>query len=307
MIEVQHLTKKYSKTTAVSDLSFEVQSGQVTGFLGPNGSGKSTTMRMIMGLDRPSSGVATINGSPYEKLRFPLHVVGASLDAGALHPARSARDHLEWIARSNKIPQSRVEEVLAQVGLSEVGQRRAQELSLGMAQRLGIAAALLGDPQVLIFDEPINGLDPEGILWVRRLLKSLAHDGRTVLVSSHLMAEIALSADHLVVIGRGQLLATGKVSEFIERYSGHHVHVISPDSAKLAALLQQRGAVVSATEVDSLDVTGINAHDVGIIVANAGLTLFELSTAQASLEDAFLELTRDHTEFRVDEVTKVPA
>ena len=307
MIEAHNLTKRYAKTVAVDDLSFQVQSGQVTGFLGPNGSGKSTTMRMIMGLDRPTSGTATINGQRYANLRFPLRVVGASLDAGALHPARSARDHLEWIADSNTIPRARVDAVLAQVGLTEVSHRRADELSLGMAQRLGIAAALLGDPEVLIFDEPINGLDPEGILWVRHLLRSLAREGRTILVSSHLMTEMALTADHLVVIGRGKLLATGSVAEFIERTSGHHVHVVSPDASALVSLLEQKGATVIHADDGALDVTGMDAENVGIITASAGFTLYELTTTQASLEDAFLELTRDHTEFRVGNDVKVPS
>jgi ABC-2 type transport system ATP-binding protein len=305
VIEAHHLTKRYSKTLAVDDLSFEVNEGQVTGFLGPNGSGKSTTMRMIMGLDRPTSGSATINAKQYASLRFPLHVVGASLDAGALHPSRSARNHLEWIADSNAIPRQRVLDVLGQVGLSEVGHRRAGELSLGMAQRLGIAAALLGDPAVLIFDEPVNGLDPEGILWVRHLLKSLAHEGRTVLVSSHLMTEMALTADHLVVIGRGKLLATGKVADFIEQTSGHHVHLVSPDADQLSTLLQQHGATVIAGE-GGLDVTGMDAANVGVLASGAGLTLYELSTTQASLEDAFLELTRDHTEFRESKTATTP-
>jgi ABC-2 type transport system ATP-binding protein len=305
MIEARHLTKRYSKTVAVDDLSFQVQVGQVTGFLGPNGSGKSTTMRMIMGLDKPTSGSATINGEQYANLRFPLRVVGASLDAGALHPSRSARNHLEWIADSNRIPRQRVDDVLGQVGLYEVGHRRAGELSLGMAQRLGIAAALLGDPTVLIFDEPINGLDPEGIIWVRRLLKSLANEGRTILVSSHLMTEMALTADHLVVIGRGKLLATGRVKDFIEQTSGHHVHLVSPDASKLGPLLEQHGATVTPATDGSLDVAGMDAANVGIVASGSGLTLYELGTTQASLEDAFLELTRDHTEFRVGETAKV--
>ena len=217
MIEAQNLSKHYGKTLAVDDLSFSVGAGQVTGFLGPNGSGKSTTMRMIVGLDTPTSGAVTVGGHTYGSLRFPLHEVGALLDANAAHPGRRARNHLNWLADSNKIPRSRVDEVLGIVGLTDAARRRAGELSLGMGQRLGIAAALLGNPAVLILDEPINGLDPEGILWVRHLLRSLATEGRTVLVSGHLMTEMALTADHLIIIGRGHLLSSGPVADFIEQ------------------------------------------------------------------------------------------
>lgn len=298
MIEAVHLSKRYGSTLAVDDLTFTVASGQVTGFLGPNGSGKSTTMRMIMGLDAPSGGQVTVDGRRYAQLRFPLHEIGALLDASAAHPGRSARNHLRWLADANAIPRRRVDEVLGQVGLTEVADRRAGAFSLGMGQRLGIAAALLGDPKVLIFDEPINGLDPEGIVWVRHLLRSLAAQGRTVLVSSHLMTEMALTADHLIVIGRGQLLATGSVAEFIERRAGHHVRALSNDPAALGALLRDKGANVDADGTEGLLVTGLEARDVGILAASAGLTLYELSTQRASLEDAFMEMTQEHAEFQ---------
>ena len=298
MIEAQQLTKRYGTTLAVDDLTFTVAAGQVTGFLGPNGSGKSTTMRMIVGLDAPSAGRITVAGRGYGRLRFPLHEVGALLDAHAVHPGRSARNHLVWLADTNAIPRRRVDVVLAMVGLTEVAHRRAGTFSLGMGQRIGIAAALLGDPPVLIFDEPINGLDPEGILWVRRLLRSLADEGRTVLVSSHLMAEMALTADHLIVIGRGRLLASGSVAEFIERTSGHHVRVVTPQAPGLATLLREKGATVTANGAEELSVKGMECRDVGILAAGAGLTLYELSAQRASLEDAYMELTHEHADFR---------
>ena len=298
MIEAVHLSKRYGPTRAVDDLTFTVDAGQVTGFLGPNGSGKSTTMRMIVGLDTPSPGRVTVGGRPYRGLHFPLHEVGALVDANAAHPGRSARNHLLWLADSNRLSTTRVDEVLGMVGLSDVAHRRAGTFSLGMAQRLGIAAALLGDPQVLIFDEPINGLDPEGILWVRHLLRSLADEGRTVLVSSHLMSEMALTADHLIIIGRGRLLATGSAADFIERSSGHHVHALTDDPVALATLLLAKGATVTAEGSEGLSIGGIESRDVGILAATAGLTLYELSTRRASLEDAFMQLTHEHAEFR---------
>lgn len=297
-IEALKLSKRYGETLAVDDLSFSVAAGQVTGFLGPNGSGKSTTMRMIVGLDEPSSGGITIGGKRYGELRFPLHQVGALLDAHAVHPGRSARNHLLWLADANAIARSRVDEVLASVGLTDVGDRRVGSFSLGMEQRLGITAALLGDPQVLLFDEPINGLDPEGILWVRHLLRSLAGEGRTVLVSSHLMTEMALTADHLIVIGRGRLLATGSVADFIEQRSGHHVHAVTPEADALTLVLRDKGAIVTPDGTDGLSITGLECRDVGILAAGAGLTLYELSTQRASLEDAFMELTQEHADFR---------
>ncbi|BEP14119.1 ATP-binding cassette domain-containing protein [Acidothermaceae bacterium B102] len=301
MIEASHLSKRYGQTLAVNDLSFVVGSGQVTGFLGPNGSGKSTTMRMIVGLDAPSSGAVTVDGQPYGQLRFPLRRVGALLDANAIHPGRSARSHLTWLADSNAIPRRRVDEVLSIVGLSDAAHRRAGQFSLGMGQRLGIAGALLGDPDVLIFDEPINGLDPEGILWVRHLLRSLADEGRTVLVSSHLMSEMALTADHLLIIGRGTMLAAGPVAELVERSSGHHVRVLTPAPEILGDILRAKGATVVTDGPEGLSVTGLEARDVGIIAAAADVTLYELSTQRASLEEAFMELTRDHAEFRAGE------
>jgi ABC-2 type transport system ATP-binding protein len=298
VIEALNLSKSYGQTSAVSDLTFTAEAGQVTGFLGPNGSGKSTTMRMIVGLDAPSSGRVMVGGRSYGELRFPLHEVGALLDADAVHPGRSARNHLIWLADSNQVAHSRVEAVLGMVGLSDVAHRRAGTFSLGMGQRLGIAAALLGDPQVLIFDEPINGLDPEGILWVRHLLRSLAGEGRTVLVSSHLMSEMALTADHLIIIGRGRLLATGSVADFIERSSGHHVHAMTNDPMTLGELVRAKGAAVTEDGTEALTISGLESRDVGILAAGAGLTLYELSTQRASLEDAFMELTHDHAEFR---------
>lgn len=307
MIETVGLSKRYGRTLAVDDLSFTVEPGQVTGFLGPNGSGKSTTMRMIVGLDAPSAGTVTVGGRSYGTLRFPLHEVGALLDANAAHPGRTARNHLRWLADANAIPRRRVEEVLGAVGLTEVAHRRVGVFSLGMGQRLGIAAALLGDPEVLIFDEPINGLDPEGILWVRQLLRSLAGEGRTVLVSSHLMSEMALSADHLVVIGRGRLLATGRVADFIERATGHHVRAVTPTAPALADLLRGKGATVAADGPDGLRIDGMEARDVGTVAAAAGLTLYELCTQRASLEDAFMELTHDHADFRAPTASPQPS
>jgi len=298
VIEATHVSKRYGETLAVADLSFTFAAGQVTGFLGPNGSGKSTTMRMIVGLDAPTGGHVTVGGRRYADLRFPLHEVGALLDAGAIHPGRSARNHLTWIADSNAIPRRRADEVLAMVGLTDVARRRMGGFSLGMRQRLGIAVALLGDPAVLVFDEPINGLDPEGILWVRELLRSLAAEGRTVLVSSHLMTEMALTADHLIVIGRGRLLATGSVADFIERSGGHHVRALTSDPGALASLLRDKGATVTADGEEGLSITGLECRDIGILAASAGLTLYELSTQRASLEDAFLELTHEHRDFR---------
>jgi ABC-2 type transport system ATP-binding protein len=297
VIEARSLSKRYGPVVAVEDLSFTVAAGQVTGFLGPNGSGKSTTMRMIVGLDTPSSGSVTVDGRSYGSLRFPLHEVGALLDAGAVHPGRSARNHLVWLADANALPRARVDAVLEMVGLTDAARRRVGAFSLGMRQRLGIAGALLGDPQVLIFDEPINGLDPEGILWVRHLLRSLAQEGRTVLVSSHLMSEMALTADHLIIIGRGRLLATGSVASFIDATSGHHVHALTPDAGALGDLLRGKGATVTPDGSEGLSIAGMESRDVGIVAAGAGLTLYELSTERASLEDAFMELTHEHADF----------
>ncbi|HEY7946775.1 MAG TPA: ATP-binding cassette domain-containing protein [Acidimicrobiales bacterium] len=301
MIEARGLTKHYGETTAVSELSFDVRPGQVTGFLGPNGSGKSTTMRLIMGLDRPDAGQVSLNGRTYRDLPWPLREVGALLEAKAIHPGRSAFDHLWALAQTNDIPRSRVTDVLDQVGLASVARRRAGKFSLGMGQRLGIAGALLGDPEILLFDEPINGLDPEGIRWVRHLLRGLAAEGRTVFVSSHLMSEMALTADRLVVIGRGKLIAEMPVSEFIACNSRQFVRVrtaTTSEEAVLGSALTGAGAQVTQDD-GALCVTGICAAEVGELAASAGVTLHELSPQMASLEDAFMELTRDSVEFRV--------
>jgi ABC-2 type transport system ATP-binding protein len=300
MIEATALTKRYGSTVAVDDLSFTVADGRVTGFLGPNGAGKSTTMRLVVGLDAPSSGRVTVNGRSYHDRRFPLHEVGALLEAKAIHPSRSARSHLRWLAQSNGISLGRVDEVLEQVGISAVARKRAGTFSLGMSQRLGIAAALLGDPEVLLLDEPVNGLDPEGIQWVRRLLRSLASEGRTVFVSSHLMSEMALTADHLIVIGKGRLIADASVEEVIAQASANHVKVVSPQSAALRSLIIAAGADVEADADDTLIVTGLECREVGIIAANGGVTLYELSRQEASLEEAFMEMTRDSVEYLAD-------
>ena len=297
MIEVNGVTKRYKDTVAVDDLSFEVREGVVTGFLGPNGSGKSTTMRMIMGLDAPDRGTATINSRSYHDLGRPLREVGALLEAKAIHPGRSAFNHLWYLAQSNDIARSRVGEVLEMVGLSAVANRRVGKFSMGMGQRLGIAAALLGDPGVLLFDEPINGLDPEGILWVRNLLKGLANEGRTVFVSSHLMSEMALTADQLVVIGRGRLISSGSVSDFIAESSGQYVRVRSPRAEALSALLRSRGAIVALEDDGALSVSGLSAEVIGTSAGEAGIYLHELSPQMASLEEAFMELTRDSVEY----------
>ena len=297
MIEATGLTKRYGSTTAVDDLTFTVADGRVTGFLGPNGAGKSTTMRLIVGLDAPSSGRITVGGRPYRDRRFPLHEVGALLEAKAIHPSRSARNHLRWLAQSNGIRTSRVDEVLEQVGLAAVARKRAGTFSLGMSQRLGIAAALLGDPEVLLLDEPVNGLDPEGIQWVRQLLRSLASEGRTVFVSSHLMSEMALTADHLIVIGKGRLIADASVAEVIARASANHVKVVSPQANALRDRVAAAGANAEPAGDDTLIVTGLECREVGIIAAEAGITLYELSRQEASLEEAFMEMTRGSDEF----------
>jgi ABC-2 type transport system ATP-binding protein len=297
MIEATGLTKRYGSTKAVDDLTFTVADGRVTGFLGPNGAGKSTTMRLIVGLDAPSSGRITVSGRPYHDRRFPLHEVGALLEAKAIHPSRSARNHLRWLAQSNGIRTSRVDEVLEQVGLTSVARKRAGTFSLGMNQRLGIAAALLGDPEVLLLDEPVNGLDPEGIQWVRQLLRSLASEGRTVFVSSHLMSEMALTADHLIVIGKGRLIADASVAEVIAQASANHVKVVSPQADALRDRVTAAGADAEPAGDDTLIVTGLECRDVGIIAADAGITLYELSRQEASLEEAFMEMTRGSEEF----------
>ena len=302
MIEVRELSKSYGSTRAVDGLTFDVVAGRVTGFLGPNGAGKSTTMRMIVGLDHPSAGTVTVNGRPYGAIRRPLHEVGAVLEARAVHGGRSAFNHLLCLAQSNGIPRSRVATVLDLVGLDKVAGRRAGGFSLGMNQRLGLAAALLGDPPVLLCDEPINGLDPDGILWIRTLLRRLAAEGRTVFVSSHLMSEMALTADHLIVVGRGRLIADASTTEIIERSSRNSVLVRSPAAEQLTVLLKSRQAQVAVDPADgALTVTGIDATTIGDLAAANNIALHELSPRRASLEAAFMELTHDSVDFRPDQ------
>jgi ABC-2 type transport system ATP-binding protein len=298
MIVTRGLTKRYGKTVAVDGLSFTVPSGVVTGFLGPNGSGKSTTMRMIMGLDLPDAGAATVNGLLYDELRWPLREVGALLDAKAFHPGRTARQHLRWLAKSNEIPASRIDEVLDIVGLTAVADQRAGKFSLGMGQRLGIAGALLGDPGVLLFDEPVNGLDPEGIRWARYLLRDLAADGRTVLVSSHLISEMALTAERLVVIGRGTLIAETSVDEFAAQHQSEAVRVVTPTPQLMVTALSNEGVRPTVSDDGGIVVTGVPSARIGEIAARSSLTLHELTPIRASLEDAFMELTSDAVEYR---------
>jgi len=296
MIEVDNLTKRYDDTTAVDSLSFQVQPGRVTGFLGPNGAGKSTTMRLILGLDAPTKGRTTVNDAPFGQHRFPAHEVGALLDALALHPGRSARAHLWSLAQSNRIPRSRVDEVLDLVGLSDAARRRVGPFSLGMKQRLGIAAAMLGDPQVLLFDEPVTGLDPEGIVWIRGLFHRLAAEGRTVFVSSHLMSEMALTAQHLIVIGRGKLIADDSTANILAA-GNSTVRVRSPRAQELAVLLTRADASVRPDD-GALSVTGLDAATIGDLAAANGIALHELTAQHASLEEVFFELTSDQVEYR---------
>jgi ABC-2 type transport system ATP-binding protein len=297
MIEIRSLTKRFGDTVAVDDISFDVVPGRVTGFLGPNGSGKSTTMRMIMGLDWPTSGTVTVNGRPYEGLRRPLFEVGALLDANAVHGGRSAYNHLMSLAQSNGIAHGRVDEVIERVGLESVARKRAGGFSLGMSQRLGIAAALLGDPGVMLFDEPVNGLDPEGIRWIRNLLRSFAAEGRTVLISSHLMSEMALTADHLIVIGRGRLIADTSVEAFIAQSTPSFVRVRSPQLEALASAIAAQGGTTRPEPDGALAVSGVQISAIGDLARNAGIALHELSPQVASLEEAFMELTRESVQF----------
>jgi ABC-2 type transport system ATP-binding protein len=297
VIEVCDLSKRYGDTLAVDHLSFAVQPGTVTGFLGPNGAGKSTTMRMILGLDRPDGGTATIGGRPYRELPDPLRVVGALLEARAVHSGRSAYDHLLVLAQTQNLPRRRVDEVIDMLGLREVAKRRAGGFSLGMSQRLGIAAALLGDPQVLVLDEPVNGLDPEGIHWIRSLMKHLAGEGRTVLVSSHLMNEMAVTADHLIVIGRGRLIADSPTAELIGRSSHHSVLVRTPDRDRLEQVIRAEGALMAMEADGALTVSGLDAARIGELAAREGVVLHELTPQRASLEEAFMELTHDSVEY----------
>ncbi len=306
MIEAVALTKRYGDKVAVADLDFVIPPGRVTGFLGPNGAGKSTTMRMILGLDHPTRGTATVNGRPYGEIRRPLHEVGSLLDAKAMHGGRSAYHHLLCVAQSNGISRHRVGEVLDLVGLAGVARKRARGFSLGMGQRLGIATALLGNPSVLLFDEPVNGLDPEGILWIRTLLRDLAQEGCTVFVSSHLMSEMALTADHLIVIGRGRLIADCSTAELVARSSQSYVHVKTPDVDKLIAALSAVGATVAEHD-QSLRITGVDCAGVGEVAAREGVVLHELILRQPTLEAAFMELTRDTVEFGGSEPVEIGA
>jgi ABC-2 type transport system ATP-binding protein len=300
MIEAHELSKRYGSTLAVDRLSFQVLPGRVTGFLGPNGAGKSTTMRMILGLDAPTSGRVLVNGLRYSSIVRPLREVGALLDANAVHGGRSARDHLRCIARSNGIGAARVREVLHVVGIDQVAGRRVGGFSLGMKQRLGIAVALLGDPPVLIFDEPVNGLDPDGIRWIRGLFASLAREGRTVLISSHLMSEMAVTADHVIVIGRGRLIADASVADFVESSSSGDVLVRSPRTADLVRLLTDQRAVVVIEPDGGLAVSGMDTRTVSELAAAGGIPIYELTARHASLEEAYMELTEASVDYHAD-------
>jgi len=297
MIEARSLTKRYGPTVAVSDLSFTIKPGMVTGFLGPNGAGKTTTMRMILGLDRPTAGAVTVSGVPYARLKWPMREVGALLDAKAVHGGRSARSYLLSLAQTNDIPRRRVGEVLGIVGLSDVARKRSKGFSLGMSQRLGIAAALLGDPRILMFDEPVNGLDPEGILWIRTLMRSLAAEGRTVLVSSHLMSEMENTADHLLVIGRGRLIADCGMAEFLAGASAQSVRVRTLQAGVLATAITAGGGAVTAISASEMEVRGLTEDQVADIAFANGVRLQHLSASKASLEQAFMELTADSVEY----------
>jgi len=298
MIEAQNLTKRYGEKTAVDDLTFSVKPGIVTGFLGPNGSGKSTTMRLILGLDAPSGGEVTVDGKAYRDFAAPLHEVGVLLEARSVHTGRSAYHHLLALAQTHGIPRSRVNELISLVGLDDVARKRVGQFSLGMGQRLGIAAALLGDPEVLILDEPINGLDPEGIRWIRDLLKSLAAEGRTVLLSSHLMSEMSLTADHLIIIGRGRLIRDVGLQEFVDEWSTNIVRVRAPEASRLREVILGPDVRVSSEEPGSLEVEGLTAEQIGNTAAQHGLVLYELTPEKTSLEAAFMELTHEATEYR---------
>jgi ABC-2 type transport system ATP-binding protein len=300
VIEVTGVTKRYGSTVAVQDLTFTVQPGIVTGFLGPNGAGKSTTMRVILGLDAPDSGQALVSGKPYREHSAPLHECGALLEARGVHPGRSAYNHLLALAQTHGIGRGRATELIDMVGLSKVSRRRAGTFSLGMGQRLGIASALLGDPKVVMFDEPVNGLDPEGILWARNLLRQLASEGKTVFVSSHLMSEMAQTAEHLIVIGRGKLLADMSVEEFVSSASNRSVRVRSPQASRLKELVAGPDITVEEPEPTVLRITGLSSELVGEAAAANGIVLYELTQQEASLEEAFMELTREEVEFHAD-------
>ncbi|MFD5594162.1 ABC transporter ATP-binding protein [Streptomyces griseorubiginosus] len=298
MIEARELTKRYGDKTVVDELSFTVKSGEVTGFLGPNGAGKSTTMRMVVGLDAPTKGSVTVNGMSYAKHRAPLHEIGTLLEAKSVHPGRSAFNHLMALAYSHGIPRRRVDEVIELAGLTSVAGKRVGAFSLGMGQRLGIAAALLGDPAIIMLDEPVNGLDPEGVLWVRNLLRSLADEGRAVMLSSHLMSETALIADHLVIIGRGRLLADTTVDDFTRQASGGGVKVATGDAARLRSLLAGPDVTITSSSAEELLVSGRDARQIGLIAAEHAVALYELTPQAVSLEAAFMDLTRDVVEYQ---------
>lgn len=300
MITAEGLSKRYGAKTAVNNISFNVRPGQVTGFLGPNGAGKSTTMRMIVGLDRPSEGSVTVNGKPYAAHKAPLHEVGALLDAKAVHTGRTAQNHLLAMAATHGIGAKRVHEVIELTGLQSVAKKRVGGFSLGMGQRLGIAAALLGDPATLILDEPVNGLDPEGVLWVRQLVRSLAAEGRTIFLSSHLMSEMAQTADHIIVLGRGQIIADAPVAEIVAGASLATVTVRSPHASQLAELMAGPEIAVLRAENGLLQVTGLAAHQIGDLAAQHGLALHELTPQSASLEEAYMALTQDAVEYRTE-------
>jgi len=298
VIEANNLTKRYGEKTAVDDLSFTVKPGIVTGFLGPNGSGKSTTMRLILGLDAPTTGSVTVGGKSYREFSAPLHEVGALLEARSVHTGRSAYHHLLAMAQTHGIPRSRVQELISLVGLDEVARKRTGQFSLGMGQRLGIAAALLGDPEVLILDEPINGLDPEGIHWMRGLLKGLAAEGRTVFLSSHLMSEMSVTAEHLIIIGRGRLIRDVSLADFVDEWSKNVVHVRSPQAVQLREAVLGPDIRVASDEPSVLEIEGMTADQVGDIAARHAFVIHELTPEKTSLEAAFMELTREETEYR---------
>jgi ABC-2 type transport system ATP-binding protein len=300
MIEVRGLTKRYGAKIAVDNLTFGIEPGRVTGFLGPNGAGKTTTMRCILGLDYPTEGTITVDGKVYGNLAYPMREVGALLEAKAVHGGRSAYNHLLCLAQTNSLPKRRVGEVLELVGLTEVAKKRSKGFSLGMSQRLGIAATLLGDPKVLMFDEPVNGLDPEGILWIRNLMKALAAEGRTVFVSSHLMSEMENTADHLIVIGRGKLIAATSMKEFVAGASGASVRVRTPSADQLVRAVTAKGATTSTDEDGAIEVRGMSAEQIGDLAFGEGIRLHELATVRASLEEAYMEVTADSVEYHAE-------
>ena len=300
MIEVRGLTKRYGAKTAVDNLTFGIEPGRVTGFLGPNGAGKTTTMRCILGLDYPNEGTVTIDGKVYGDLAYPMREVGALLEAKAVHGGRSAYNHLLCLAQTNSLPKRRVGEVLELVGLSEVAKKRSKGFSLGMSQRLGIAVTMLGDPKVLMFDEPVNGLDPEGIVWIRNLMKALASEGRTVFVSSHLMSEMENTADHLIVIGRGKLIAECTMAEFIARSSGAAVRVRTPSADQMVRAVTEKGATVTTDADGAIEVRGMTIEQIGDLAFGEGIRLHELTMVKASLEEAFMELTAGAVEYRTE-------